>query len=120
MLEFYGAQVAPDFRGWWVYAFADKPGSQWTDGQVWYVGQTEHLWSRWRDHYYSYKDRFTAATKYVIPVRDRAQADLYELNLIDFYQPECNINGRADDLRKKVRRYANPSLPSLDQRQATY
>lgn len=118
LLEFYGARTAPDFRGHWVYAFADRPGSQWSDGLVWYAGQSEHLWSRWRDHYYSYRARFDAAVKYVIPVRDQAQADLYELQLIDYYQPECNTLGRADDLRKKVKRYANPQLPSLDTRQA--
>lgn len=118
-LEMYGAVPTEDYSGWWVYAFADRPGSQWTDGRVWYAGQSEHLWSRWRDHYYSYKDRFDAAVKWRIRVRDQAQADLVELVLIDFYQPECNSLGRADDLRRKVKRYANPQLPSLDTRQAS-
>lgn len=99
-LEMYHAKVAPNFGGWFVYAFADPPAP----GLVWYAGQTEHLWSRWRDHYYAFGDRFTAAVKYVIPVRDQAQADLIELLLIDFYDPECNTVGRRDELRARMRK----------------
>jgi hypothetical protein len=101
-LELYGAQLAPDFSGWWVYAFADKPGSQWGDGRVFYAGQTEGLWGRWRDHYYAFGERFTAADKWLVKVANEAEADLVELLFIVFYEPECNDKGRRADLEAKV------------------
>jgi glutathione S-transferase len=104
-LELYGARLAPDFSGWWVYALADKPGSAWSDGRVWYAGQSDHLWSRLRDHYYKFGARFTAADKWLVPVAHEAEADLIELVHIHFYQPECNDKGRASDLAAKVRRW---------------
>jgi hypothetical protein len=104
-LELYGAVVTEDLSGRWVYAFQDLPGSRWTDGRVWYAGQTASLWSRWRDHYYRFGDRFTAAAKWRIPVANEPEADLRELTLIDFYQPECNDKGRRFDLEEKVRRW---------------
>ncbi len=104
-LEVYGAALAPDFSGRWVYAFSDRPGSRWSDGRVWYAGQTEGLWSRWRDHYYKYRERFTEADKWLIRVANEAEADLKELVLIDFYQPGCNDKGRRADLEAKVRRW---------------
>jgi len=96
-LELYGARLAPDLSGWWVYALAD-PG-----GKVWRAGQSERVWSRWRDYFYTYGARFTAADKYLIPVANEAEADLIELVLIHFYQPECNDKGRQADLEAKVR-----------------
>jgi predicted GIY-YIG superfamily endonuclease len=100
-LELYGAQVAPDFAGHWVYAFAD-PGP----GRVWYAGQTRNLWSRWTEHNLKYGERFRAAVKWVIPVPNEAVADLKELVLINFYEPECNDKGRAADLAAKVRKWS--------------
>jgi hypothetical protein len=106
-LELYGAVQVPDFSGWWVYAFSDKPGSRWSDGRVWYAGQVGvGLWSRWRDHYYKYRDRFTAADKWIVKVANEPEADLIELVFINFYQPECNDKGRRADLEAKVRRWA--------------
>lgn len=102
-LELYGAVVTEDLSGMWVYAFADHPGSRWSDGRVWYAGQTDHLWSRWRDHYYRFGERFAAAVKWRIRVANEAEADLIELVLIHFYQPECNDKGRRADLEAKVR-----------------
>lgn len=104
-LEVYGAVVTEDLSGMWVYAFADQPGSQWSDGRVWYAGQSEGLWSRWRDHYYRFGPRFTAAVKWRIRVANEAEADLIELALIHYYQPECNDKGRRSDLAAKVRRW---------------
>lgn len=126
-LELYRAERAPDYSGWWVYAFADQPGSRWTDGLVFYGGQSANLWSRWRDHYYKFGERFTAADKWLIRVANEAEADLRELVLIDFYQPECNDKGRAADLAAKVRRWGRGTkefdanvhkLSSLDSKQA--
>lgn len=106
LLQAYGARVSPDFSGWWVYAFADRlPNGE--AGAVWYVGQSENIWSRWRDHYYRFKARFRDAIKYVIPVSGKAQADVIELALIDYYQPECNLAGTTADLRRKVRDYGH-------------
>jgi hypothetical protein len=101
-LELYGAQQVPDLGGWWVYAFSDPAAG---GGKVWYAGQTDRLWSRWRDHYYKYGERFTAAVKWVIPVDNEAVADLRELVLINFYEPECNDKGRAADLAVKVHKW---------------
>ena len=101
LLQAYGAKLAPDFDGWWVYAFADRlPNGE--VGMVWYVGQTENLWSRWRDHSYRWKERFPLSAKYAIAVSGREQADVTELALIDYYQPECNLAGTTNDLRLKV------------------
>lgn len=104
-LELYGAKTAPDLSGSWVYAFADQPGSRWSDGRVWYAGQSAALWSRWRDHYQRFGERFTLAVKWLIPVANEAEADLVELVLIHFYEPECNTKGRRADLEAKVRRW---------------
>ena len=104
-LELYGARPAPDFSGWHVYALADQPGSRWSDGRVWYAGQSEGLWSRFRDHYYRWRERFTEADKWLIKVANEPEADLIELALIHFYQPECNDKGRRADLEAKVRRW---------------
>jgi hypothetical protein len=114
-LELYGAQVAPDMNGWWVYAFADRPGSRWSDGKVWYAGQTDHFWSRWRDHYYKYGERFTAAVKWVIPVDNEAVAWIVESTLIHFYQPECNTRGRLEDLQRKIARISSGDLRMYQQ-----
>jgi hypothetical protein len=104
-LELYGAARAPDYSGWHVYAFADQPGSRWSDGKVFYAGQSANLWSRWRDHSYKFGERFTAADKWLIRVANEAEADLIELVLINFYEPECNDKGRKADLAAKVRRW---------------
>lgn len=118
-LEMYGAAKAPDFSGWWVYAFAD-PG-----GKVFRVGQSERLWSRWRDYYYEFGARFTAADKWLVKVANEAEADLVELLCIRFYEPECNDKGRASDLAAKVRawgrgtRQFRGNQPPLDLSQAT-
>lgn len=105
-LELYGAQVLPDLSGMWVYAFQD-PGAR-----VWYAGQTDRMWSRFRDHFYDYGERFTRAAKWVIPVPNVAEADLLELVLIHFYDPECNTKGRRADLEKKVHAWGrgDPSI----------
>lgn len=120
-LELYGARRAPDLSGLWVYAFADRPGSQWSDGLVWYAGQSDNVWSRWRDHYYRFKERFTAAGKYLVPAANAAEADMIELVMIHFYDPECNDKGRRADLEAKVRAWSrgtrtfrNPHAGMLD------
>lgn len=121
LLQAYGAKVAPDFDGWWVYALADRLPNG-TVGTVWRVGQSENLWSRWRDYYYQYRERFRASAKYVIPVRDGAQANIIELALIDYYQPECNSAGTIADLRRKVAAYNKGNhvrRDSLDSSQVT-
>lgn len=106
-LEMYGAVVTEDLSGMWVYAFADPgPEGRPLSGRVWYAGQVGvGLWSRWRDHYYRFGQRFTDAVKWRIRVANEAEADLIELALIHFYQPECNDKGRAGDLAAKVRRW---------------
>lgn len=96
-LELYGARLAPDLSGWWVYAFADP------DGTVWYAGQSEVLVSRWRDHYYGFGDRFVRADKWLIGVPNEAEADVCELLLIMYYQPECNTKGRREELERRIR-----------------
>jgi len=106
-LELYGGSVMPDMTGHWVYAFQDRPGSRWSDGLVWYAGQSDHFWSRWRDHYYKYGERFSAAVKWVIPVENEVVACIVEATLIHFYQPECNTRGRLEDLQAKVSRVTN-------------
>lgn len=99
-LELYEAQLAPDLSGWWVYAFADP------DGTVWYAGQSEALVSRWRDHYYKFGDRFTRADKWLIGVPNEAEADLAELLLIVYYQPELNTRGRREELERRIRAWS--------------
>jgi predicted GIY-YIG superfamily endonuclease len=125
-LELYGAVVTEDLSGRWVYAFQDLPGSRWSDGRVFYAGQTENLYTRWRDHYYRFGERFTAAVKWRVPVVNEPEADLRELTFINFYEPECNDKGRAADLEAKVRRWARGTKEfdaavrrrSLDSKQA--
>jgi hypothetical protein len=114
LLQAYGARLAPDFDGHWVYAFADRAADG-AAGPVWYVGQTGSLWSRWRDHYYRWKARFTRAYKYVIPVRGEAEASIVELALINFYQPECNAAGTTADLARKVASYNKGNHYKRDQ-----
>lgn len=121
-LEMYGAKRSPDFSGWWVYALADK------EGRVWRAGQSSRLWSRWRDYFYTYGERFTASDKWLIPVANEAEADLIELVLIHFYDPECNTKGRRADLEAKVRAWGRGTQQykrgegwpdRLDQKQVT-
>jgi len=94
-LEFRQAQLMPDYTGWWVYALPHRD-----DGHIFYTGQSESLLRRLDDHRRAHPQMFDPKRIYLIPVRDQAQADLVELELIDYYQPECNRSGRADDLRR--------------------
>lgn len=126
-LELYGAKLAPDLSGRWVYAFADRPGSRWSDGRVWYAGQSDNLWSRWRDHFYRFKERFTEADKWLVPAANEAEADLFELVMIHFYDPECNDKGRRADLAVKARAWARgtrtfhgPHVRELDPGQVSH
>jgi excinuclease UvrABC nuclease subunit len=94
-LEFRQAQLMPDYSGFWCYALGHR-----VDRHIWYAGQSESLLRRLDDHRRAHPEMFDQAQIYLIPVRDQAQADLVELELIDYYQPECNRSGRADDLRR--------------------
>lgn len=120
-LQFLGAVLLPDLSGWWVYALADV-----RDGRIFYVGQSENLISRLRDHGYAYAERFDPARVYLVRAADQAQADLYELTLIERYDPECNRLGRREELAARARAQNKPGWPrrprladSLDSGQAT-
>lgn len=96
-LQFAGARLLPDLSGFWVYALGAAG-----DGRIWYAGQSESLLRRLDDHRRDYPDLFDWARVWLKPVRDCYQADLYELLLIDFYQPEKNTIGKTAELRKRV------------------
>lgn len=117
-LEYYSARLMPDYSGWWVYALGAR-----TDGHIFYSGQTDNLISRLRDHSYQHKDLFDPARVYLIPVEHQGRADVVELELIDFYQPERNTVGREADLRGRARRLNKPDVAGwnagLDRKQAT-
>jgi hypothetical protein len=120
-LQFLGAVLLPDLSGWWVYALGDV-----ADGHVFYAGQSDHLISRLRDHSYSYRAQFDPARVYLVRVADQAQADLYELMLIERYAPECNSVGRREELAKRCRAQNKPGwarqprlADSIDSSQAT-
>jgi hypothetical protein len=106
-LEYYGAKVMPDYSGWWVYALASR-----LDMHVFYVGQSDNLISRLRDH--SYNPQFRGLLDwrriYLVPVPHQGRADVVELELIDAYQPEYNKIGRADELREKARDLNRPRI----------
>jgi hypothetical protein len=123
-LEFYGARLLPPLHGWWVYALEDRA----RPGVIFYVGASEKLVSRLRDHSYAYPERYDPERVWLIPVDGQAQADLVELSLIDHYQPECNTLGRREELQGRLRsrnrgfapghRYS-PGAKPLDSKQAT-
>lgn len=94
-LEYHEAELMPDYSGFWCYALGHRD-----DGHIFYAGQSESLLRRLDDHRRSHPEMYDMRRIYLIPVRDGAQADLVELQLIDFYQPECNLAGRTDDLRR--------------------
>lgn len=119
-LQFLGAVLLPDLSGWWVYALADV-----RDGAIFYAGQSDHLISRLRDHQYAYAERWDPRGVYLMKVADRAQADLYELMLIERYDPECNDVGRRAELARRCRGLNRPGFrqargaATLDPSQAT-
>lgn len=119
-LQFLGAVLLPDLSGWWVYALADV-----RDGRIFYAGQSDHLISRLRDHQYSYPERWDDRGVYLVRAADQAQADLYELMLIERYDPECNSVGRRDELARRCRAQNKPQArvrrlaDSIDSGQAT-
>jgi hypothetical protein len=98
-LEFYEARLMPDYSGWWVYALGDATRG----GIIFYAGQSEHLLRRLDDHRLKFGERFDYQQVWLIKVRDQRQADLVELTLIDYYQPEANTVGRSEELRKRNR-----------------
>lgn len=116
MLEVYAARLLPDLSGWWVYALCDL-----ADGHVFYVGQSDHLLSRLRDHSYNYREQFDHARVYLIPVAGEGEACIRELAMIDFYQPERNTIGTTEALHKRVAVMTRPNrnTRSLDRSQAS-
>ena len=104
-LEFRRAAVMPDYSGWWVYCLgrAGLPVS--TPGFIWYAGQSESLLRRLDDHRRAYPQLYGWDRVYLVSVRDEYQACLVELEMIDFYQPEYNTMGRADELRRRLASY---------------
>ena len=107
-LEYYGASLMPDYSGWWVYALGARPGDP-RPGHVFYAGQSESLLRRLDDHRrVTFPEKFDPARVWLIPVRDQARADVVELEMIEFYQPECNAVGRADLLRARLRKQNKP------------
>jgi hypothetical protein len=117
MLEVYGAKMLPDLSGWWVYALSDR-----ADGHVFYVGLSDHLLSRLRDHSYTYREQYDPRQVYLIPAVHEPQACIRQLTLIDFYQPEHNTLGTTETLRKRVASFDKPAgrlSRSLDRSQAT-
>jgi hypothetical protein len=103
-LEYYGAVLLRDLAGWWVYALGDV-----TDRHIFYAGQSANLLSRLRDHSYTFKTQFDPAQVWLVPCKNQADADRKELELIDYYQPEHNTVGRAQELERLVHG-ANKSL----------
>jgi hypothetical protein len=99
-----GAQLMPDYSGWWVYALGACDEDE-RPGHIWYAGQSESLLRRLDDHRRANLDLYDPRRVYLVKVRDEAQADLYELLLIDYYQPERCSAGRVEDLRRKVHGY---------------
>jgi hypothetical protein len=118
MLEVYQAQVLPDLSGWWVYALGAA-----ADGHIFWVGISDHLLSRLRDHSYTFKDLYDPGRVYLIPADSEPQACIRQLTLIDFYQPERNTLGTIEVLRKRVASLDKPagrlSSRPLDRSQAT-
>lgn len=117
MLEVYGARLLPDLSGWWVYALADC-----ADRHVFYVGQSDHLVSRLRDHAYTYRGQYDPRQVYLIPCIGEPEACIRELAMIDFYQPERNTLGTTEKLRARVSGLNKPAgrlSRSLDRSQAT-
>ena len=115
-LEYHGAQLLPDLAGFWVYALGSR-----LDRHVFYVGQSENLLSRLRDHSYQHKDLFDPGQVYLVRVPNQSRADVVELDLINFYQPERNQVGRTADLSQRVRRLNKPDVGgwnALDRKQA--
>lgn len=118
MLEVYGAKMLPDLSGWWVYALGDA-----ADRHIFYVGQSDHLVSRLRDHQYNYAGQYDPTQVYLIAVIGEPEACIRQLALIDFYQPERNTLGTTDVLRKRVASLDKPagklSARFLDRSQVT-
>lgn len=117
-LEFHAAALFPDYSGWWVYALGHRD-----DGHIFRAGQSESLLRRLDDYRRTYPEAFDLARVWLIKVRDESEADLVELNLINYYQPEYNTAGRAEDLRRithgRVRGGRMPGMPAVDSGQAT-
>jgi GIY-YIG catalytic domain len=82
--------------GYWVYVLFQA------DGTVFYVGSSENLISRFRDHLYKYKGRFHHYA--LVTCRSEHQMKTRELFLIDWYQPEENLAGteEIEELRRQV------------------
>jgi hypothetical protein len=99
-LEVYGAALMQDYSGWWVYVLVDP-----RDGRAFYAGQSEHLYRRLDDHRLRFGERFSWQHIWLVKVANEAEADLIELVMIHFYQPECNDKGRRADLEAKVHRW---------------
>jgi hypothetical protein len=117
MLDVYGARLLPDLSGWWVYALGAR-----TDGHVFWVGISDHLLSRLRDHSYAFKELYDPRRVHLIPADNELQACIRQLNLIDFYQPEHNTLGTVEALRKRVASFDRPAgrlSRSLDRSQAS-
>jgi excinuclease UvrABC nuclease subunit len=109
-LEFHQAELMPDYSGHWCYALGHQG-----DGHVWYAGQSESLLRRLDDHRRAHPQMYDPALVYLIKVRDQTEADLVELQLINSYQPECNLAGRAEDLRRVTKqRVRGGRMRSLD------
>jgi hypothetical protein len=101
-LEFLHAQVLPDLSGWWVYALEkDHPV------RVAYAGQSAHGLRRLADQVAAHGglagDGGTITRIWLIPCDDQAQADLFELMLIRFYDPPEQAAGRREDLERQAR-----------------
>lgn len=117
MLEVYQALVLPDLSGWWVYALGAA-----TDRHIFYIGQSDHLLSRLRDHSYNYPDLWDPRQVFLVPCIGEPEACIRELALIDFYQPERNTLGTTEKLRARVAALNKPRGKhdrSLDRSQAT-
>lgn len=104
-LEFRRAELMPDYSGWWVYCLGRAGLPVATRGFIWYAGQSESLPRRLDDHRRAYPELFGWDRVFLIRVRDEYQACLIELEMIDYYQPEYNTMGRADELRSRLAAY---------------
>lgn len=117
MLEVYRAKVLADLSGWWTYALGDI-----TTRRIFWVGISDHLLSRLRDHSYTFKDQYDPRQVFLVPADNELQACIRQLTLIDFYQPEHNTLGSVEALRKRVASFDKPAgrlSRTLDRSQAT-
>lgn len=107
-LEFLGAEFHGLPQGCWVYNLHQA------DGTIFYIGQSENLISRLRDHIYKYGKRLHHYS--TISCRDEYQMDLIELFLIDWYQPAENKSGttEVENLRRRVNQAGSIRNLNLD------